>query len=315
MSEQPAIIADSPRPDARPRGALGNPAARRYAIAGAVLLGVAAAAALLWLAHRERPESAPTNPAPVAGEPATAPAGAAPSPQEGGAVPRRNGGGSDAQTAQAGASCPALPAGLDAPPPPLPDSDGFVRERLGCVGALAPLWLRQPDLARRAAVLLDNAKSGKLPRRQVAFMASPHAFKALERDGALFVDPASWRRYDAVIDALTCLPPQQAAALASVFEPLLIDALAELGVAVTATEAHLHAALAQVEAIPMPPGFLPITQEKVLYEYADPELEALPPLQKQLLRLGPANLARLKDYAREVRQALRRQASGSCPAG
>lgn len=315
MIEQPAIIADSPRPDARREAASRNLAARRYAIAGAVLLGVAAASVLLWLEHRERPGSAPTNPVPVAGEPATASGGAAPSPQEGGAAPGRNGRETGAQTAQTGASCPALPAGLDAPPPPLPESDGFVRERLGCVGALAPLWLQQPDLARRAAVLLDNAKSGKLPRRQVAFMASPRPFKALERDGALFVDPASWRRYDAVIDALTCLPPQQAAALARVFEPLLIEALAELGVAVTATQAHLHAALAQVEAMPMPPGFLPLQQENVLYEYADPELEALPPLQKQLLRLGPANLARLKDYAREVRQALRRQASASCPGG
>lgn len=312
MSEQPAIIADSPRPDARRGAALGTPAVRRGAIVGAIVLGVAAVAALLWQLYRESPGAAPIELAPVVGAPPTAPEGAAPGPKES-APPAPRGGETGVETLQKAESCPVVPPRLRTPPPPLTESDGFVRERLGCVGALVPLWLQQPDLARRGAVLLDNAKSGKLPPRQVALVASPRSFQAVERDGALFVDPASWRRYDAVTDALTCLPPDEAAALAQVFEPLLVEALAELGVAVTATEAHFHAALAQVEATPMPPGFLPLAQGKVLYEYADPQLEALPPLQKQLLRLGPANLARLKDYAREVRQALRRQAADGCP--
>lgn len=312
MSEQPAIIADSPRPDARRGAALRTPAVRRGAVVGAIVLGVAAVAAILWQVYRESPGTAPIELAPVVGAPSTAPEGGAPALKES-APPAPRGGETGVETLQEAEACPAVPPGLRTPPPPLTESDGFVRERLGCVGALVPLWLQQPDLARRGAVLLDNAKSGKLPPRQVALAASPRSFQAVERDGALFVDPASWRRYDAVTDALTCLPPDEAAALAQVFEPLLVEALAELGVAVTATEAHFHAALAQVEATPMPPGFLPLAQGKVLYEYADPQLEALPPLQKQLLRLGPANLARLKDYARDVRQALRRQAAGSCP--
>ena len=45
-------------------------------------------------------------------------------------------------------------------------------------------------------------------------------------------------------------------------------------------------------------------QSNVLYEYADPALESLPPLQKQLLRMGPDNLDRLQGYLRELRDEL-----------
>jgi hypothetical protein len=38
--------------------------------------------------------------------------------------------------------------------------------------------------------------------------------------------------------------------------------------------------------------------------YEDPALEALSPLQKQLMRMGPDNAERVKEKARELRGAL-----------
>jgi hypothetical protein len=42
----------------------------------------------------------------------------------------------------------------------------------------------------------------------------------------------------------------------------------------------------------------------VVYVYADPALEILPALQKQLLRVGPDNLRRIKQQARVLREGL-----------
>ncbi len=207
---------------------------------------------------------------------------------------------------------PVCPRPPPQPPPPLDESDGFVRERLTCVGALAPMWLEASDLARRASVLLENAKTGGVPRRHVAFMALQSPFRVMQREGGVYVDPASYHRYNRATDVLTCLAPERAAALVRRFEPLLVAALTELGVAAQGADGHIEAALAQVEATPMPPGRVALARPKALYEYADPALEALPPLQKQLLRMGPANLARLQDYARQVRAAL--AAPAPCPA-
>ena len=52
------------------------------------------------------------------------------------------------------------------------------------------------------------------------------------------------------------------------------------------------------------PGQLAIVQPKVLYEFADPALEALPSGQKILLRSGPVNERRLKARLAELRKAL-----------
>jgi hypothetical protein len=47
-----------------------------------------------------------------------------------------------------------------------------------------------------------------------------------------------------------------------------------------------------------------LVQPKVMYKFADPTLEALPPLQKQLIRMGPDHVRRIKAYLREVEAAL-----------
>jgi hypothetical protein len=47
----------------------------------------------------------------------------------------------------------------------------------------------------------------------------------------------------------------------------------------------------------------------VFYEFADAELEALPAGQKILIRIGPANAAKVKAKLREIRGELTTQAA------
>ena len=201
------------------------------------------------------------------------------------------------------------------PLPPLALSDAaVVREVTGCVGGLAPTWIAQEDLLRRAAVALSEAVAGRIPRPQLAFMAVHGAFETVERDGVTYLDPASYRRYTRFVDTVTCVPPERAATAVARFEPLLQEALAALGDADADIAARVEAALDKILATPMPAGFVPLVRPNVLYEYADPSLEALDEFQKQLLRMGPANLARLQDYARELRAELRRPPPATaCP--
>jgi hypothetical protein len=41
-----------------------------------------------------------------------------------------------------------------------------------------------------------------------------------------------------------------------------------------------------------------------VYVFADPALENLPTVQKQLLRMGPDNISRIKQQARALREGL-----------
>jgi len=47
-----------------------------------------------------------------------------------------------------------------------------------------------------------------------------------------------------------------------------------------------------------------LTRDSVVYKFADPALESLLPLQKQLLRTGPENTKRIQQQATALREAL-----------
>ncbi len=204
-------------------------------------------------------------------------------------------------------ACVEPPPAPRPPLPPLGESDAAVADEVGgCVGGLAPTWVFQQDLLRRAAAVLAAAGAGRVPRRQLAFMDVTGPFRAVDRNGVAHLDPGSYRRYERFVDIVTCLPPRRAVDVIDHFEPLLTEALAALGDAGPDVRTRVGALLERVLSVPTPPGFVPLTRPNVLYEYADPSLEALDDFQKQLLRMGPANLARLQDYARAVQAELER---------
>jgi hypothetical protein len=51
-----------------------------------------------------------------------------------------------------------------------------------------------------------------------------------------------------------------------------------------------------LRAVPVLTEPVELVRPKVFYEYADPKLERLAPLQKQVLRMGPDNVRRLQDW-------------------
>lgn len=193
--------------------------------------------------------------------------------------------------------------------PALNESDEFVRERLP--EAVPAPWRERQDLLRRAAVVLENATRGEIPKRQLSFLAPEGGYpvRKVEVPGAerprYFVDPAGFNRYDRYLDMLEALPAEDMAGLLRDTGPLLAEALGELGTAVTANEAILEA-VDQMLAVPVLHGEVELVQPKVLFEYADPALENLTDLQKQVLRMGPDNVERLQAYLRVMRDALAR---------
>jgi len=182
--------------------------------------------------------------------------------------------------------------------PPLAESDPFVRERLEPLDLPEP-WVEQGDYVRRLAVVMENASRGTYPRRQLAFMAPEGAFKVVERGEAVYVDPVSYDRYDRHVEELTSIEPAQLAGLLETLDPLVETALAELGVKAPPSQLF-ETALEDVLAVPVLEGDVELVQPNVMYKYADPDLESLSPLQKQVLRMGPENVERLQSYLRQL---------------
>lgn len=186
--------------------------------------------------------------------------------------------------------------------PVLDASDLFVKEQIDDLG-LPAIWTDRDDLVRRMAVVIDNAASGEYPRRQLGFLAPSGKFRIIEVGERMFLDPASYSRYDRHLDVLESVDPSVLVALLTLIEPLLGEALGELGNR-DAAAGQIERGIEQLLALPQLEGDVELLQPKVLYQFADPELEAMSNLQKQALRMGPANVRRLQDYLLRLKASL-----------
>ncbi len=191
------------------------------------------------------------------------------------------------------------------PLPPLSESDEFVRQQLSD-WSLPAAWLSREDLVPRLSVVMLNAAQGRLPRRQLGFLAPSGAYPVISEGDAFLADPAGYARYTPYLDLLEQLPAPRAAQLLRQIEPLVVEALALLGER-QAPASLLQEAVADIQALPELDEPVLLVQPNVMYRYADPALESRSELDKQLLRMGPENVRRLKSYTAQLMQAYQGQ--------
>lgn len=190
--------------------------------------------------------------------------------------------------------------------PPLDDSDPFLRELVAGLGEHPQLarWLTPDRLARRFVASIDNVAEGVAPRKHFPSLAPKEGFSVVERDGQLHAAPESYRRYDAAAAFLSSLDAEATAKLYRGLEPLFDEAYQDLGYPDRDFRRTLGQAIQRLLQTPVPSGDLVLVEGTASYEYADPRFESLTPAQRQLLRMGPANVRRVKAKLREIAAAL-----------
>lgn len=188
----------------------------------------------------------------------------------------------------------------------LATSDAVVRELVAEISSNPRLaaWLVNDDLIRRFVASVDNIASGVSPRSQVEFLRPTTGFKVDEKNGVLVIDPASYRRYDAVAQVFASLDTEGTVALYRELEPLIDDAYAEIAPAGADFNDRLDAAFDQLLAVPVLKEPARVERLILTYAWADDKLEALSDAQRQLLRMGPDNVSLIQGKLRELRAAL-----------
>ena len=118
----------------------------------------------------------------------------------------------------------------------------------------------------------------------------------------LRIDPRSYDRYNAVVNAVDAIDPEAAARAYRRLSPLMQQAFAELEYGNLSFDDRLARALGLLVDTPVPEGDVMLRATSVTFQFADPELEALSPAQKHLLRMGPHNMrlvqTKLRAFAR-----------------
>ncbi|MCY4658318.1 MAG: DUF3014 domain-containing protein [Acidobacteria bacterium] len=201
---------------------------------------------------------------------------------------------------------PLQPEEPEPEPVPLDASDEFVRGLLPTLTEHPRLatWLVTDDLVRRFVVAVDNVADGSNPARHVPFMR-PGSRLRTRTDGAAWrLDPAGYGRYDELTRILASLDVEGAAEIFQELEPLMDEAYAELGYPDTPFAVAFRRAVVRVletPEIPADPGVVPVAS---FFAYDDDRLEELPPVQKQLLLMGPDNVRAVQAAVREIASAI-----------
>jgi hypothetical protein len=215
-----------------------------------------------------------------------------------------------------------LPLPADAPPPlldelpaqgepqtDLPALDESDGDMLGWLtelfGAQAVADLIVPErLIRNIVVTIDNIPRQQLFPQQRPLQPTPGAFVTTGTEDEITLAPENYDRYAAVMLLVRNTDPRVPAALYRRFRPLFQQAYEDLGYPSRSFQERLIEVIDHLLATPEVRDPVRLVQPRVMYEYADPQLQALSAGQKVLIRMGAANAAVVKTKLRELRTEL-----------
>lgn len=164
--------------------------------------------------------------------------------------------------------------------------------------------VRSEHLIRDLVVFLHNLSDGAVIRESATISPPDARFSTQTVDNQLYIDERTYARYDEVVEWFGGLDSQTVVAMYRDFEPLFEQAFGEIAHPDESFEEQLLSAIDMLLATPEPDGLLALSDDQVMYTFADPELEQLPAAQKQMLRLGLENQRRVKRKLREIRAVL-----------
>ncbi|MDX1491472.1 MAG: DUF3014 domain-containing protein [Pseudohongiellaceae bacterium] len=183
------------------------------------------------------------------------------------------------------------------PLPSLNESDSFLLEQLASfeLGSRLLEVVNAEQIARQFVVFVENVSQGSLPQLDYPIKRLSQSMAVREIDDNLYeMEAGSFKRYDAMVSTLVAVDPQAAMALYELAKPLLQEAYAEIGYRNRDFDNAMLGAIDTVINARTAPGPYQLVKPKVMYVYADAEIESMNAVEKQLLRMGPDNAAKLK---------------------
>lgn len=191
------------------------------------------------------------------------------------------------------------------PLPSVADSDGLVADAFGgLVGRDAFARFFVPDgIVRRFVATVDNLPRKTLAQRVLPVKPVPGAFVVAGRGDTLAIGGDNALRYRPYVAVMEAAEAKKLVAAYLRFYPLFQAAYQELGY----PNGYFNDRLVQAidDMLAAPDIAAPrLVQPKVLYLYADADLEERSAGQKIMLRMGTANAARVKDKLRAIRREI-----------
>jgi hypothetical protein len=199
-----------------------------------------------------------------------------------------------------------LPAETSVDQIELMDGDSMLRQELAATGtdSIMSKLMSNEHPINVSAAFIDALGRGVILKKLLPGDPPKQAFSVVEEDEVIYISPSSYQRYDSYTDTLTALDSRRLVSSFHALRPMYEQAFQYLGLDPGDFDNTIIRALDQVLATPEIIEPIALQPKSVVYVFADPALENLPAVQKQLLRMGPDNISRIKQQARALREGL-----------
>jgi hypothetical protein len=160
------------------------------------------------------------------------------------------------------------------------------------------------DIIRRIVATVDNLPREKAAQRLMPVKSARGPFVVAGQGDDRAIGAGNAARYLPFVVLAESVDTGKLVAAYVQYYPLFQQAYRELGYPSGHFNDRLVEVIDHLRAAPDVEGPVKLVQPKVLYEFADPELEARSAGQKIMIRIGRENAARLKAKLLEIRREL-----------
>ena len=190
--------------------------------------------------------------------------------------------------------------------PHVDESDLVVRDLASVLSSHPGLaaWLVTDELIRTFTVAVENVADGQNPAARLPALAPKGGFGTTGHGEQVSIDQRSYDRYNRHGDVVASLDADGCARLYATLEPLIAEAYRDLGYPEGGFDGTLERAIRRLLVTPVVDRNVMVIPRLVYYEFADPTLEDLSPVQKQFLGMGPRNVRLVQAKLRELAAAL-----------
>lgn len=190
------------------------------------------------------------------------------------------------------------------------NGDAVLREALNETAAtrrLANVLNPGGMIARRFVATVDNLSRSKVSTQVLPVQTLGSRFAVKGGGDAMFISTENPQRYAPYVRIAESIDAKTLATIYVRHYGLFQDAYRELGYPKAYFNDRLVDTIDHLLAAPDVKGPIQVKQPKVLYEFADPQLESLSAGQKVLVRMGPDNAGKVKTRLRELRSEITRR--------
>lgn len=189
--------------------------------------------------------------------------------------------------------------------PELDSSDDSVRDTLIAITPDIAPYLTTGQIIRKYMQMANDFSQGTRVAKHFSFLKLTEPFSVQDNQGKLTVSAKSFQRYDGLAKAIAAINVSEWLAVYKRFRPLMLQVFAEFSY----PDGHnldsiFIGAAKQVLSAPVIDKPIEVVKQSVLYKYADPQLEALNPVHKQMLRMGASNARLIQNKMSELMEGL-----------